>query len=92
MKYRTITTILNQKNNITKRNSFNKLYSDYKIRNEKFEKLKNEYLMNESESCPFTPRLSFHGGFYNPNKLFPSVDNFGKKYFYYSNYKFPSYR
>ena len=36
MKYRTITTILNQKNNITKRNSFNKLYSDYKLRNEKF--------------------------------------------------------
>ena len=92
MNYRMITTILNQKNNLTKRNSFNKLYSHYKIRNEKFEKLKNEYLMNESESCPFTPRLSFHGGFYNPNKLFPSVDNFGKKYFYYSNYKFPSYR
>ena len=91
MKYRIIITNFNQKYNYMKRNSFNKLYSDYKIRNKKYENLKNNYLMNESQFYPFTPRLSFNGHFFNPNKIFPSVNNYGKKY-YYSNNGFPFYK
>ena len=65
-------------------NTFNKLYNDYNIRSRKKEKLKNFYLMNESEPI-FTHSGYFH---FSPN-VFPSVNNSGKKY--YSIKKFPSY-
>ena len=92
-KFRIITLILKNKNNRMKKHiyhdkTFNKLFYDYTLRNKKKEKLKNNYLMNESEFYPFSPRFTHSGYFANPNKIFPSVNNFGKNY-YYSNNEFP---
>lgn len=93
IKLKIITLILKQKNNRTKKfvyneNTFNRLYNDYTLRTRKKEKLKNNYFLNESELYPFTPRFTHSGYFVYPNKIFPSVNNFGKKY-YYSNNEFP---
>ena len=88
-----ITLILKNKNNRIKRNiyhdkMFNKLFYDYTLRDKKKEKIKNSYFMNESGYYPFSPRFNHIGYFDYPNKIFPSVNNFGKKY-YYSNTEFP---
>ena len=92
-KFRIITLILKNKNNRMKKHiyhdkTFNKLFYDYTLRNKKKEKLKNNYLMNESEFYPFSQRFTHSGYFAYPNKIFPSVNNFGKNY-YYSNNDFP---
>ena len=86
MKYIVIALILKYKNNQLKRysyneNTFNKLYNDYILRNRKKEKLKNNYLMKESEFFPYSPRFTYSGYFGFPQKVFPSLNNYGKKYF-----------
>ena len=86
MKYIVITLILKYKNNQLKRysyneNTFNKLYNDYILRNRKKEKLKNNYLMKESEFFPYSPRFTYSRYFGFPQKVFPSLNNYEKKYF-----------
>ena len=92
-KFKIINLILKHKNNRMKRNiyhdkMFNKLYYDYTLRDKKKEKLKNNYLMYESGYYPFSPRFTHSRYFGYQNKIFPSVNNLGKNY-YYSNNEFP---
>ena len=90
MKYRIKVLKLNQRQTLYyNENTFNKLFNDYHLRNRKKEKLKNFYLMNESELYPFCPKFTHSGYFHFTPRVFPSVDNFGKKY--YSINKFPLY-
>ena len=48
------------------------------MRNKKIEKLKNNYLINESELYPFTPRFTHSEYSAFPNRIFSSVNNFIK--------------
>ena len=93
MKWIIITLIFKQKNNHMKRysyngNTFNSLYNDHFIGYKKKEKMKNNFIMNESELIPYAPRFTYSEYFAYPNKVFPSVNNFGKKYFF-SNSGYP---
>ena len=58
------------------------------MRNKKIEKLKNNYLINESELYPFTPRFTYSEYSAFPKRIFSSVNNFGKSY-YLPNNEFP---
>ena len=59
MKLRIIITLLKIKNKKTKRYQiFNKLYNDYILNNKKKDKTKINYLRNESELYPFSPKLN----------------------------------
>ena len=76
---------LNKINRIRKlsfnENTFNRLYKDYTLRSKKKEKIKNYYLMNESESYPFRPKFYNNKNFPFSHRVIPSVYNFGKKYY-----------
>ena len=82
IKYRIKVFKINQRQNLYyTENTFNKLYNDYNIRSRKKEKLKNFYLMNESELYPFCPIFTHSGYFHFSPNIFPSVNNSGKKYY-----------
>ena len=62
MKFLLITAFLRNKNNKIKKNIynnkvFNKLFNDYTLRNKKKENMKINYLRNESELYPFSPKV-----------------------------------
>lgn len=42
--------------------------------------------MNESELYPYSPNFTFNGYYSFPKKVFPSVNNFGKKYYLLNNH------
>ena len=62
MKFLLITAFLRNKNNKLKKGIynnkvFNKLFNDYTLRNKKKENMKINYLRNESELYPFSPKV-----------------------------------
>ena len=66
MKLLLIASISRNKNNKLKRyiddnKTFNKLFNDYTLRNKKKENMKINYLRNESDLYPFSPRLNKNG-------------------------------
>ena len=93
MKLLLITSFLRNKNNKLKRynynsKTFNKLFNDYTLRNKKKENMKINYLRNESELYPFSPRLNTRGFIsFSPKNMKrndeePSFNDFGRTLYY----------
>ena len=92
MKLIIITTYLKNKNNKLQRyflnkSTFNKLYNDYTFRDKKKLNMKINYLRNESELYPFSPKLdnkgfiTFYNKTLNRNENEPSFNNFGRTFY-----------
>lgn len=98
MKLMLITSFLRNKNiklkkNIYNNRTFNKLFNDYTLRNKKKENMKINYLRNESELYPFSPRIdknifiTFSPKNVNRNNKEPFFNNYGRTF--YNNDKVP---
>ena len=62
-------------------NTFNRLYNDYTLRSKRKDKIKNYYLVNESDSFPYHPKLENKEYFPFSTRVIPSVYNFRKNYY-----------
>ena len=95
MKFLLITSFLKNKSNKIKKDiynnkTFNKLFNDYTFTNKKKENMKINYLRNESELYPFSPKIdknifiTFSPESAKRNFKEPSFNNYGRT-FYKSN-------